>query len=432
MPSPVSTPSRTRCEIVPLMAQRLAATVGHRHFVLWCFAVFAGIRAALVVLVPLHMWSDAEWYLARAMNIASGEGYSEGGLPTAYWPVGYPGFLAGLFVVFGKASIVGKVANLVLACGTFYLVLQLTRNLFKSETAARIAVLLLAVYPNNAAYAPILLTETYFTFLLLLGTYLLLMQRGWAWSIASGLVFGLAVLTKPQIVFLPAILVGLQIISAQERISLVRSATAGIVVYVALVAVLVPWSLRNERVFGERVLLSTNGGMSLLIANNPSVHGGFDERDPLVAKARFSVADQVAADRRARALALAWISTNPGRFLVLMPLKAWELWWKDGEAEWAYQAGFPAYDRFKYAFRSIRIVNQLYYWLLLAAFLASLPRLFMRRDETRWPYSAFGILVVAYFTLISMVFSGQTRYHFPAMPWIIMYAGWLLASRHEL
>ena len=43
----------------------------------------------------------------------------------------------------------------------------------------------------------------------------------------------------------------------------------------------------------------------------------------------------------------------------------------------------------------------------------------------RW--AALGVLIVVYLTMISMVYSGQSRYHFPAMPFLIMYDGWLLS-----
>jgi phosphoglycerol transferase MdoB-like AlkP superfamily enzyme len=41
--------------------------------------------------------SDAKWYFDRAVSIVHGNGYAFDGVPTAFWPVGYPGFLALLF-----------------------------------------------------------------------------------------------------------------------------------------------------------------------------------------------------------------------------------------------------------------------------------------------------------------------------------------------
>jgi 4-amino-4-deoxy-L-arabinose transferase-like glycosyltransferase len=394
--------------------------------VFWCFAVFVLLRAVPVFFLPLEMDSDAGWYLGRGLDLAAGKGYSEGGHLTAYWPVGYPGFLGALFYIFGKQAIVGQVANLVLAGASFFLVLGLGRQIFRSESTARVSALLLALYPNNVAYTPLLLTEIYFTFLLLLAVYIYITKSSTLWVLLAGLVFGLAALTKPQVLFLPGLLALLPLLSREGRASTRRHIINGMMLYAAMAVILVPWALRNTLVFGETVLISTNGGATLLTGNNPSADGGYVPDDPLVAQRNFTVQDQVAADRRAKALAMQWITENPRRFLELVPLKIWHLWYKDGEAEWAYQSGYAQYERYRYLFRSARALNQAYYALLILAFVASLVLLRKSHRSLAWPWVVFGYIYVVYLTLISIVFSGQPRLHFPAMPWIIMYAAWAM------
>ena len=138
-----------------------------------------------------------------------------------------------------------------------------------------------------------------------------------------------------------------------------------------MAAVLVPWAVRNSQVFGQTVLISTNGGATLLTGNNPSADGSYIENDPLVAQRNFSVRDQVEADRRAKELALNWIKENPGRFIQLIPLKIWHLWAKDGEIEWGYQSEYPHYQEHRRIFRSVRWINQIFYSLLLAGSLGA-------------------------------------------------------------
>ena len=41
----------------------------------------------------------------------------------------------------------------------------------------------------------------------------------------------------------------------------------------AIAATIAPWSIRNNAVFGEFVLLSTNGGPNLWMGNNPDSTG---------------------------------------------------------------------------------------------------------------------------------------------------------------
>jgi hypothetical protein len=200
---------------------------------------------------------------------------------------------------------------------------------------------------------------------------------------------------------------------------------------VALVVVL-PWTLRNYSVFGTFPLVASNGGMSLLAGNNPSVGGDyrhdFAEDDPLVASVKFTVADQIEADRRARALAFAWIRDNPGQFIALAPKKLFRLWAVDGEGEWGYQ-DTAFYERNWAWFRAVRWTSQFFYLALLALFAAALAKLVMSNAR---PRDYYGAAIVATVSLISVVFSGQSRYHFPAMPFVIAYAGWLLAGRAGL
>jgi hypothetical protein len=67
----------------------------------------------------------------------------------------------------------------------------------------------------------------------------------------------------------------------------------------------------------------------------------------------------------------------------------------------------------------------LWYWLLLAIFVIA-PWRIMRRRIDWWlvPYA-----VALFPTLIAGVFSGQSRFHYPAMPFVCLIAGWVLASR---
>jgi uncharacterized membrane protein YgdD (TMEM256/DUF423 family) len=72
--------------------------------------------------------------------------------------------------------------------------------------------------------------------------------------------------------------------------------------------------------------------------------------------------------------------------------------------------------------------NQAFYWGLLALALAAVPMIVRaRRAGLRaidWWVLPYGI--AAYPSLIAMVFSGQSRFHYPAMPFLCMVAGWVI------
>ena len=400
----------------------------HSHFVLLCFVAFVGIRLALLLLIPIaEPFSDSDWYLQRAITLVEQGSYSERGILTAYWPVGYPAFLALLFKVTGPSVIVAQLANLALAAVTFWLLYCVVRNFLHDELVARGAVLLLTLYPNNAAYVPVLLTETLYTFLLLAACFFLLSRRHWLHVVIAGAVFGLATLVKTQTILLIPLLAFLAFLDNWSIRNGARAAVRASIVMVITLVVVTPWALRNYNVFGKAVL-STNGGTSLLAGNNPSVVGDYlrdySDKDPLFEQAKFSVKDQSAADQRARALAIDWIANNPGKFVGLIPKKVFRLWAPDGEAEWFYQ-DTSFYQQHSGWFRLVRFANQAFYVIVLLLFPLALWKLVTIRAS---PVTYFGVVVVFVFTLISMVFSGQSRYHFPAMPFVLAYAAWVIVG----
>jgi 4-amino-4-deoxy-L-arabinose transferase-like glycosyltransferase len=398
----------------------------------WLFALFLVPRLA-VALLDVTPVSDALWYFARATDVSAGLGYSEGGVPTAYWPPGWPLTLAMLFTAFGPSMAVVKGFNLICAAITAWLTLDLARRLFGSELAGRAALLLVALYPNSIGYVPLALTEVFYTALLLGGCWLLIATQSAAGLVLGGLVFGIAVLVKAQsLLVVPLIFAIVWLRKGGRARALVYAGVRCVVVLCVAVAVMAPWTWRNFQVFGEVVPVSTNGGMTLLTGNNPSARGGYTEDDPLVTTIPRTVATQLQVDREARARAEQWIKDNPTRFVALMPLKLFRLWAPDGEAEWAYQDGYPRYETYRLVFRAIRGINQIYYTALLLGFLLAGVLLFFRRaaispmaiDWWALPYA-----MVLFPTVIAVVFSGQSRFHYPVMPFIAMSCGWLLTRQ---
>ena len=177
---------------------------------------------------------------------------------TAYWPVGWPGFLAGLFTITGPSVDAGQMANLVFAALVFALTATLGTELFRDRMVGRATVLLLTLYPNQIAYVPLLSTEIFYEFLLLLCVWLLMQER-LALALLSGLLFGVATLTKTQTLFLPGFLLLGVFLAAPSRRSLTRLAGLACAVYVAMILVVAPWTYRNYAVFGAFIPVSTNG-----------------------------------------------------------------------------------------------------------------------------------------------------------------------------
>lgn len=230
------------------------------YFVPVCFTFYMSLRLGIIFVVPIDQFSDYLWYYLRGVSLASGQGYSERGMATAYWPPGWPGSLGLLFWLFGPSPLVGQLANLMLAAIIFFLVLSLGSGIFVDYLVGRLAIALLSIYPNQIGYVPILATEIFYTALLLLGVTLAVRAQTLARLFLAGVVFGIVTLTKAQTLFLPAVLCAMWWLFAGSRPNFVSWIGRAAVIYAAMAMVILPWTVRNYLIFGEFVLISTNGG----------------------------------------------------------------------------------------------------------------------------------------------------------------------------
>jgi len=320
-----------------------------------------------------------------------------------------------------------QLANLALSVFGAVLLYRLCIRNFGSPRIATFAVCLLAAYPNHMGYSLGLYTEPLYTALLLLMWTLTKPDARISSIVAAGVVAGLATLVKAQMLLLAPLLIFILSMrgwTQRDAIIALRNAMLASAVMVVTIA---PWTLRNYQVLGAFIPVSTNGGMSLLAGNNPSMtfdlRTDYNDSDPIFQQVNFSVVDQVAADQRAREAAWRWIGENPVKFVSLMPKKLIRLWLPDGESEWNLQRGFSNYEKWWREIRTARVINQIYYFFLLAGFIFALTRCVRLREPQTWAIP----LTILYFTILSLVFSGQSRYHAPLMPLIIMYAAWTLA-----
>ncbi len=403
-----------------------------RRTVIVLFAVALGLRA-LAILAAVEPTSDAAWYFSRAAMLAQGRGYlGDHGAPTAYWPPGWPLALSLALRLAGPSIWAVGLFNLVLSAAAGWFTLDLGRRLGGSEAAGRIALLLWAVYPNAVLYVPLALTEVFYTTLLLALCWILVAREGWGWTLLAGLVLGLATLVKAQSLILAPLLLGIAWLRAPAwRQRLPGIVAQGLVMAAAALLVITPWTMRNHRALGAWVFVSTNGGITLLTGNNDSARGTFTPDDPVV-KALDARTDlgELAYDREARRLGMDWIKAHPTGFLKLMPMKLARLWGPDGEGQWAYETGSWAYAAAPHAFLALRLANQAWYWALLALFVAAFPVMIRARRRAGlglidWWLLPYGI--AAYPSAIAVVFSGQSRFHYPVMPLVCIMAAWLIA-----
>lgn len=399
-------------------------------------AVALALRLMWVMIVPTQPVTDFAWYLDRALAMARGEGFTVDGVPTAYWPVGYPAVLSWAIRLFpGLEPVsVGKGLNLLLSLFCVGLTFAVGRSISGRREVGLIAAGILAIHPALVAYSGILAAEPLFLFLILLATWLAIYgaDQPWLWLLV-GLTCGGAALVRPQAAVLPLILVfGVWVWSRQRGKSLLPLMAAGLAL-LGLGAALTPWTLRNRAVYGSTFLVSLNGGDNLWIGHHPQGNGRYKTPPGIPQNPELELANE----RATRAEALRWIRSNPGRSLSLIPAK-WEATFLSTTdlAYWAFQT-----QRGKLVIPGAGADKPLYFFTQGAAFWANRTLLFLAflgvglglRHTGGRRFLAVPLLHIGLVALVTAVFFGNPRFGLPAIPFLALLAAtpWVPADLDE-
>ncbi|WP_437531332.1 glycosyltransferase family 39 protein [Sorangium sp. So ce726] len=300
---------------------------------------FSALAFALALLPRLYVaiaWArepvwDGHYYDFGARRIAAGLGYSDdlivGGQaiwhPWCHYPVGYSGFLALVYRLFGAGPYAATVANAVTGALLVVVVHRLARYA-TTPARARVAALLAALSPGLILYAALLMTEPLAALGLVTAPWLLARDaargRPARGAVLAGVALGLSALVRPQsLLCAPALALLAWRGNGGARAAWKRGALTAALSAAAALAVVAPWTIRNCRVMDGCALVSTNGGWNLAIGAFPRATGRFET---LRAGDGCPIArGQVAQDRCWMAAGLQWIKDDPGRWLALIPRK---------------------------------------------------------------------------------------------------------------
>lgn len=240
---------------------------------------------ALDSLPEMFASGDQYGYVRYGQEIADGRGYVSYtvGTPTAYYPVGYPALLAGLFWLVGHSplpdDLPAAVALLhaVLGSVTVACVWVIGRRAF-GVAAGLGAAGVAAVHPELITFTSSYALETAFLALALLA---LAIVSTWNWStgppppprlLAFGAVLGVAALVRPfALPFLLALAAAVLAVGRGWR----RAGLACAWSAVAVVVVLAPWTVRNAIRLDAFVPISTNLGDTACMSRFVGSDGGF-------------------------------------------------------------------------------------------------------------------------------------------------------------
>ena len=214
---------------------------------------------------------DARQHEIITQNLLSGKGLSlsEGPpyLPTTFREPIYPIFLAFLLWLFRGNYAAIYLTQIIIFILTVVLVYYLSLKIL-GDKIARWTAIITALCPTLANHPSYLLSETFFTFLIVLFMMVILKSvetNRIAWYICSGLLLGCAALTKHVItlLFIPIIFSGI-LYCGNFNLFLKKYLKNFTIFTMVFLVVIIPWPIRNYAKFGK-FSLSLRMGMLLWI-----------------------------------------------------------------------------------------------------------------------------------------------------------------------
>ncbi len=295
--------------IVAAFALSILARTPKRHEVL-------GFAVAAMILRIGSLWlsagrvspGDAREYLALAHNLLAGRGlvvadaYMHLDVRALYPPL-YPLLLAGWGAVAGLSAPSLLALSTVIDLLAAWAIAQLGARCGNAPGGMAAAALYL-IWPSTLFDAPLAQKESLEVLLIAL------LALGWInaarvdWRTAAriGVPAGLLALCQPG----QAALAALFALAALQRLGWARVIALGARAGGVAMLVLLPWWVRNALVFGEFVPLTSAGGLSLWVGENPAATGNWMPYPPALTGLR-----ELAYGRAAAGLAVDWMVHHP-------------------------------------------------------------------------------------------------------------------------
>ena len=379
------------------------------RIVLTLMAISAIIQLLFMLWLFPPPFSDSLFYIQHADRLFQTGSYraTDGSL-TAFWPVGYPAFLAFLEFLGGDMLLWGRVANVIFSVAIVYF----SWRLFSKELDRRGRLLLVAVL----AFHPILLfgaspLMTELAFLACMMTALLLLIRRyesqrmrWLAAIALGLLFGVMAFVRPSGLLIAGAFLAARVFASERA----ERPHMPIVAAAVMLLTLLPWTARNFMILDHVVPVATNGGYNFLMGNHPGASGGLNFDFSYPTDENEAVASRDAYERGLRA-----IVNNPWDSLLRLPVKLLYSYRRgDATVLWSVK---PVHEKLPHWLLAFFIYSANLAWYVLVGFGMVALMLGKTHIRARRIRMALLWLTGAVFLTI-MLYVGGERYVIPLFP----------------
>ncbi len=254
-----------------------------RHMMI-ILALAVVLRVTWAFFVPVIPLWDSEAYDLFARNIVEHGVYGpSAGSPTAFWPVGTSALYALSYWIFGYSYVPLVGLHILLSVIIVLASARIVRRCFPQwPLAAPLAGLVLAVWPSLVLYVTVLASDLIFlaAFIVSIDIWTNKRLSPLARGIGAGIFFAAASYVRAPALLLPFVLSFGALIAGE---GLKRSSGLLLSATLTMALLIAPWTIRNYQVFGNLVVISTNGGTNLWIGNHPGSDGGYSQTPDYVA-----------------------------------------------------------------------------------------------------------------------------------------------------
>lgn len=235
------------------------------------YYIWIGLIAAFILrigfssTVDILAFGDSGDYHTAAIQILEAHTYPLKGNLVFFRAPLYPFFLAVLYKISFQNFLLVKITQALIDVLTCYFIMRIAENIFDKRTGY-IAFTLAAINPFFIYSAGFLQTETLFMFLFITSIFLLVLFDRTNLKrhlVLSAFLLALSALTRPiTVLFAPAVFIYFFLRSKKDCIKNIT------IFMICFVCIIMPWTIRNYKVYKEFIPINNAGGLTFYAGNN--------------------------------------------------------------------------------------------------------------------------------------------------------------------